>query len=238
MRSACPRYADGPGAVTSGAVVSARSRADLRASAAQARARSTVTSWSLCERAVDAVDDRLDEILGDADVGVRVAQADRADADGVAADRTGEQRAEVIRRHAVLLAEADEQARLVAVRGGRGALRRACCASCSSLRPCARGFASDFVSDFFACAIVLRRRVLARPSCRGHGRGRDHAASLRSSDDASAVSRRSAPRCCRGLAGRLLLGPRLPELAGLARSRRRRRACPCFLPRSARSAAA
>src|SRR5688572_416156 len=60
-------------------------------------------------RAVDALDDRVDQVLGDAHVGVRVAKADRPDARLVAADRGSEELAEVVGGHAVLLAEADEQ---------------------------------------------------------------------------------------------------------------------------------
>src|SRR5277367_164667 len=66
-------------------------------------------------RTVYARDNRIDEVLGDADMRMRVAQADRTDARGVAADRAGEQRAQIFCGHAVLLAEAHEQARLGAV---------------------------------------------------------------------------------------------------------------------------
>src|SRR5438067_10574596 len=70
-----------------------------------------------------AGDDRFDQLLGHAHVGVRVPQADRADPRRVAADRAGEQLAQVIGRDAVLLAQAHEQARLAAIRGRRLAFR-------------------------------------------------------------------------------------------------------------------
>ena len=70
--------------------------------------------------AVDAGDDGVGVLLGDADVGVRVAQADRADPAPVTADRSREQRTKVIGGHTVLLAQAHEQPGLGAVGRGRG----------------------------------------------------------------------------------------------------------------------
>src|SRR3569623_1598138 len=167
----------------------------------------------MVRRAVDAGDDVLDQILGDADVGVRVAQAARADASGVAADRSREQRAQVIGAHAVLLAEADDQARLVAVGGRRGLLaavvllRGALVVLLGLLR----------LAIVLGGAVVLGVTIVLLVATTA-------AIAVTATPLLAIVARRlglfrlgSANRLGGGRSRRLVLGPRLPELLRLFR---------------------